>query len=101
MRNRTIYVLIPVPYSSKSTLDTHIIEGNRFLSGFNPRISRGRGGEKKIRGRSPVPLSGTIIEPHTDKFPDLFLLLLFLSSLSVGSFSRIKFPGGWGLKESD
>jgi hypothetical protein len=50
MRNRAIYVLIPVPYSSKSTLDTHIIEGNRFLSGFNPRISRGgRGREKNKR----------------------------------------------------
>jgi hypothetical protein len=31
---------------------------------------KGEGERKKLKGRSPVPLSGTIKEPHTDKYPN-------------------------------
>jgi hypothetical protein len=37
-------------------------------------FSKGGGERKKFQGRSPVPLSGTIKEPHTDKFPNHTLL---------------------------
>ena len=46
------------------------------------------GGAQKIRGRSPVPPAGSIIEPHTDIFPDIFPPLSALRNLSV------KFSGG-------
>ena len=61
------------------------------------KIQRGGGGEKKFKGRSPVPLSGTIIEPHTDNFPFpqiIFLLPFVPCYRSLGK----NFRGGRGLK---
>jgi hypothetical protein len=56
---------------------------------------RGVGGEKKLRGRSPVPLTGTIKEPHTDIFP--LSILFFLSSCSDPAR---KFPRWRGFRKT-
>ena len=54
------------------------------------------GGAQKIKGRSPVPPTGSIIEPHTDKFPDIFYPLFSSQNLSVKFLRR----GYGGLKYS-
>ena len=49
-------------------------------------------GTQKIRGRSPVPPAGSIIEPHTDIFPDIVLSSSAPRNLSCKIFPDT--PGG-------
>jgi hypothetical protein len=73
-----------------------------ILISLNPsqylmNFPKGEGERKKIKDRSPVPLSGTIKEPHTDIFllpsqPPLSQVLS--NSQSLLSFR--KFPRGGG-----
>lgn len=77
----------------------YIIGGIRFLCGDEPPGSRGNfqaptHQEQKMKGRSPVPSAGAIIEPHTDKFPD-YIHLLSASYLQVATaYSRISSTPG-------
>jgi hypothetical protein len=42
-------------------------ENSDTFIGIAREFPEGEGEKKKIKGRSPVPSTGTIIEPHTDK----------------------------------
>mgnify|MGYP007111779854 CR=1 FL=1 len=57
---------------------------NRIRAAWN--FPTGGGGRKKIRGRSPVPWTGTIIEPHTDIFPDIVSTLFSSQKSSCKNF---------------
>lgn len=81
---RTRFRRVRTPYRINTDQNKPEEHGSAQTSG---KIWKGVGGEKKIRGRSPVPSTGTIIEPHTDKFPST-------------AFSPLpeKFPEGVGVK---
>ena len=58
--------------------------------GIVREFPEGEGEKKKIKGRSPVPSIGTIIEPHTDKSLNITFPVFSLDPSFSGR--------GWGLK---
>ncbi len=60
---------------------------------------KGREEEKKIKGRSPVPLDSNIKEPHTDNnpFSKLVHQITIPITVSLSSLRNyLNFPEGWG-----